>query len=270
VNRKVSSEKPFPSHHPHARKQSVQWNAVENTPPPTAHSSPHPLSLDPINETELSNSPLTPGLASPAIGGPSEPPPPHAAPGVASSTANPSPRGLGIEFPSESRIGKRTGPKSASAGNLPIQGAETLLWAYAQVSGSVEIDQDTVDYSSLSNIRTKLARSGPIGGGRMDLHDRTPNSAPPTDGSWSSFFGLPSLSPYRNTSSSPSSFLSNMVSARSSSARMAPPSPSGAPNALTTFNPPQSMLAVDLTLGPGESKTCTRTFSNQQEPALIT
>jgi RAB6A-GEF complex partner protein 2 len=142
-----------------------------------------------------------------------------------------------------------------------------LLWAYAQVSGSVEIDQDTVDYGNLSTIRTKLARSGPIGGGRMDLHDRTPNSAQQNDGSWSSFFGLSSLSPYRNSSpSSPSSFLSSMLSVRSSSARMTPPpGPSGIPNALPTFNPPQSMLAVDLTLAPGESKTCARPFSNQHE-----
>lgn len=40
---------------------------------------------------------------------------------------------------------------------------------------------------------------------------------------------------------------------------MPQPGPSGAPNSLPTFNPPQSMLAVDLTLAPGESKTYTYT-----------
>lgn len=209
---------------------------------------------------------MTPGFPSPALGGSStEPPPPHAAPGVPSSIAS---RGVGIDFP---RADNRAGPKSASVGVLPIQGAETLLWAYAQVSGSVEIDQDTVDYSNLSNIRNKLARSGPIGGGRMDLHDRSPNSAQQSEGSWSSFFGLSSLSPYRTSSPSPSSFLSSMLSVRSNPARMTPqPSPSGAPNSLPTFNPPQSMLAVDLTLAPGESKTCAYTsLQHHQSPLIV-
>ncbi|KIM32590.1 hypothetical protein M408DRAFT_62228 [Serendipita vermifera MAFF 305830] len=251
-DRKVSSEKPFPSNHPHARKQSVQWNLIENVPPPTAHLSPHPLSLDVINEVDLASPPVTPGFPSPALAGSSaEPPLPHAAPGAPSSTDS---RGAGIEFP---RGGNR---KSASVGILPIQGAETLLWAYAQVSGNVEIDEDTVDYSNLSIIRTRVARSGPIGGGRMDLHDRNTGSPQQTEGSWSSFFGLSSLSPYRNTSPSPSSFLSSMLSVRANPARMMPqPGPSGAPNSLPTFNPPQSMLAVDLTLAPGESKTYTYT-----------
>ncbi|KAG8835777.1 hypothetical protein FRC17_001171 [Serendipita sp. 399] len=159
-------------------------------------------------------------------------------------------RGLGIDFPSTTRADGRPGPRSASAGTLPIQGSETLLWAYAQVVGNFECDDRIVDSVVLASIRTKLTRSGPVGAGRMDLYDQTPGSTRGTGSGWSSFLGFRSP---RATPPAPGSFFSGLFSNRSSPAMNNSSDTSG--EAIPILVPSQIVLAVDLTLAPGESKT---------------
>ncbi|CAG7852368.1 SubName: Full=Uncharacterized protein {ECO:0000313/EMBL:CCA68600.1} [Serendipita indica DSM 11827] len=242
-NRKALSEKPFPANHPHARKVSVQWHSVEQG-PPTAMPSPHPLSLDPISEINSPTSPSTPAMPSPAIAADS-------LSAYPTETARSIPKGLGIDFPSSTRIPDKSGPRSASAGTLPIQGAETLLWAYAQVIGNVEFDPSIINNTVITSIKSRLARGGPIGGGRMDLHDKSPSSNQPSPNSWSSLFGFSSP---RTPASTQTSFLSGLLSSRPTPGRLGQ-TVTDDPNTLPTFTPPQSMLAVDLTLAPGESRT---------------
>jgi hypothetical protein len=256
-NRTTSAEKPFPANHPHARKISVQWGtstSVVDSGPPTASASPHPLPLDSISEGTSFN-PQTPAFPSPSVHSAAlNTMPPHAVPELPSSIANPIPRrGLGIEFPSV--LIEDRGPRSASAGTLPIPGTETLLWAYAQVSGNVEFEPASVEPKALSDLRMRLKKNGPVGGGRMDLHEMTPGSAQPSEGIWSSLFGRSVATAPVTKNTTPTGWMSGWL--RSPAAlRMANSDGSTSADTMWTFNPPQSMLVVDLTLMPGETKSC--------------
>lgn len=183
--------------------------------------------------------------------------PPHAAPELPSSIANPIPRrGLGIEFPSVA--GEDRGLRSASAGTLPIPGTETLLWAYAQMSGNVEFEPASVEPKAMSDLKMRLKKKGPIGGGRMDLHEMTPGSAQPSEGIWSSLFGRSAAAAPVTRSTTPTGWMSGWLRSPAAlkMASQANSDGSTSGDTMWTFNPPQSMLAVDLTLMPGETKSC--------------
>jgi len=230
---------------------------VDNGPPTTTPSpSPYPLPLDSISEGTSLN-PQTPAFPSPSLDSAAfDPMPPHAVLELPSSIANPIPRrGLGIEFPSAAGDGR--GPRSASAGTLPIPGTETLLWAYAQVSGNVEFEPASVEPKALYDLKMRLKKNGPVGGGRMDLHEMTHGSTQPSDGMWSSLFGR-SAATALVTRTAPTGWMSGWLrspaTVRMPNQANSDSSTSG--DTMWTFNPPQSMLAVDLTLMPGETKSC--------------
>lgn len=223
-----------------------------------------PLTLDSISESTSPVSPLTPAVSSPLpndLHGIPDTKIPHSPPGqpYSHSAHNQSTQGLGIAFGSPaSRQMATPKPRSASSAAFAAQGAETLLWAYAQLSGTVEIDPGAVKEGSIGTLRLRLAQSTPVGGGRMDLYDQTRGKS---DAGWSSWFSVPSLTSIRQASPAPTSFLSSLLSVRPNPTRTPDQaSPDSPANVLSTFNPPQSMLAVDLNLLPGESKTCKTLF----------
>jgi len=227
--RVVSSEMALPVGHPHARKQSLQFN-VSQTPLATSES----LSLAPVTGIHSSPVPLTPLAPSP----------------LSQSMV------YGRSRPSVSR--KPSGePRTPSKFNPP--GYETLLWAYVQLSGTVELDPAFSRPEAVRQLAAKLAKR-PVGGGSLDLKEMSSYStaSSPLSG-LGALLGLrspPTESPARGTPSR-GGFLSTMFSPRPTPVRSDGTSGSAAPSgSLTTFEPPQSLLAVDLALAPGESKSC--------------
>jgi len=262
--RVISSEMPLPAGHPHTRKQSVQLNIQQPS---------ESLSLAPIADLHSSPIPLTPLAPSPLSQSivynpstPSPPPPPSPSQTLeqqSRSNSAPPPRlGLGIELsspprPSVSRS-LSDGPRSPSNFNPP--GYETLLWAYAQLSGTVELDPAFSRPEAVRHLTAKLAKR-PVGGGSLDLKESmyNPVAASPLGGLGALLgFGSPSPvgSPAPGTPGR-GGFLSSMFSPRPTPARLDVASGGAVPSgSLTTFEPPQSLLAVDLALAPGESKSC--------------
>ena len=268
--RVISSEMALPAGHPHARKQSVQLN-LPQTPLATGES----LSLSPVTATHSSPVPLTPLAPSPLsqsmVYGRSTSTSPPVSPFQTSGQQTqppsvPPPKlGLGIELSSPPRFSvsrKPSGePRTPSKFNPP--GYETLLWAYAQLSGTVELDPAFSRPEAVRQLAAKLAKR-PVGGGSLDLKELSPypTTSSPLSG-LGALLGLsspPIGSPGRGTPSR-SGFLSTMFSPRPAPARSDGTSGSAASSgSLTTFEPPQSLLAVDLALAPGESKSC-KTFN---------
>ena len=133
-----------------------------------------------------------------------------------------------------------------------------------QLSGTVELDPAFSRPKAIRPLAAKLAKR-PVGGGSLDLKEMSPHptSSSPLSG-LGALLGLsspPIGSPGRGTPSR-SGFLSTMFSPRPAPVRSDGASSSAAPfGSLTTFEPPQSLLAVDLALAPGESKSC-KTFNH--------
>ncbi|PVF97533.1 Rgp1-domain-containing protein [Serendipita vermifera] len=252
TKQRMPADKPFPSNHPHARKQSIQWDQAELEHSSTLH--PNALPLESISESGTPS----PSSPSPSFSEASTQSVHLQGLEISSQAVSSHPRGLGIDFPSSASAESRKGAKSSSTGTLPIYGAETLLWAYAQLSGHVEIEPTAADPDKISAIRSQLKRGGPVGGGSMDLHHL--NSAPSqtNEGGWSNLFGssVRSLVSSGTSPSAPSSFLSSLLSPRLSTPKIPKATEKEDPSdSLITFGPPQSMLVVDLTLMPGESRT---------------
>jgi len=266
--RVISPEMVLPAGHPHARKQSLQLNVQQ-----ALLSTSESLSLAPVTDIYSSPIPLTPLAPSPlsqsVVYGQStssSPPPPSSLQTSEqqsrSNSAPPPKLGLGIELSSPTRpsVSRSVsgGPRSPSNFNPP--GYETLLWTYAQLSGSVELDPAFSRPDAVRHLAAKLAKR-PVGGGSLDLKESISNSAPssPLSGLGALLgFGSPSPmgSPVHGTPSR-SGFLSSMFSLRPPPARSDGASGGATPSgSLTTFEPPQSLLAVDLALAPGESKSC--------------
>jgi RAB6A-GEF complex partner protein 2 len=265
--RVVSSEMPLPANHPHARKQSVQLHVPQTalstsgalslapvTDPTSSLVPPIPLAPSPLSQSMLYNqsTPVSPLSPSPFQTTGQQP---------RSPSAPPPKLGLGIELsppprPSVSRSlsgGPRTPP------NFNPPGYETLLWAYAQLSGTVELDPAFSRPEAVRHLAAKLAKR-PVGGGSLDLKASTSNStaSSPLGGLGALLgFGSPSSTGTPPGTPSRSGFLSSMFSPRPTPIRSDGASSSAAPpGGLTTFEPPQSLLAVDLALAPGESKSC--------------
>ncbi|KAI1789190.1 Rgp1-domain-containing protein [Ganoderma leucocontextum] len=325
----------LPPNHPHARKQSLldgQLQLQDLRPPPTMSpftSSPNPsmstfsLSLDPIAEAASTspNAPTTPYIRSPLPNSdlpnvrkqiPSGP--------QASATANANghpyhldelPRGpprrppqLGLGYgapPAASPTAYLKPPRTAFSSSFPIANTELILYAYAQLLGTLTVTPlpdapSSPDQSrNLNRLRTRLLKRKAVGGGSMDISSSL--SAQP---------GSPT-SPTRRVSHGRSSSLSaGLLSILSPSSPGLQPTPqpfipghrARTSSVFSLFSsgqsPPQSsrsavglglstsvseddeidpdqplptlevqpsMLAVDLSLGPGESRTYTYTLN---------
>jgi len=257
------------SNHPHARKHSVldaldYLSPTTSVPPlpytPNSSTSSFTVALDAITEGVQSPYLSTPTLGSPTI----EPvglPPPY---GYPSRPHRPAPIGLGRPRPAN----------------------ELILYSYAQLSGSLLLATPTDLSDHAKSLRSALLNRGVMGGGRMDITSslNSPNPASP-----------PLRSPkHRHTHTRSSSFsagllsilsptLASSISTPNQSSAFSPRWPSNLPSGwmsssssspsafgverdidpeepLPTLEIQPSMLAVDLSLAPGESRTCTFFF----------
>ncbi|KAH9927442.1 Rgp1-domain-containing protein [Epithele typhae] len=313
----------LPPNHPHARKNSVldgQLQLQDLRPPPSMSPfspTPNPsvsafsLSLDPIEEASSTSpgTPNTPYIPSPVgnhdmanvrthiASGPSDsvtkqsngyayPPrdPPH----------RPSQLGLGRgPPPSPSTASLPKVPRTAFSSSFPALNNELILYAYAQISGSLVItplpDASTSpnEARNLNRLRSRLLKRKAVGGGSMDISSSlTAPGSPATGPSRRSHGRSTSLSgtlfsvlaPGAGTPPSQQPFVpghrARNPSMFSLFSNVPPPAPSrsvgsslAAPMSedeevdpdvpLPTLEVQQSMLAVDLNLGPGESRTYT-------------
>jgi len=285
----------LPPNHPHARKHSVldgQILSDQQQSPVTssASNSTFSLSLDPISESMPSPFP------------PSVPATPITDPYLSGQQHRPSQLGLGhpgglSHFP----------PRTAFSSAFPQSNTELILYAYAQLTGSLSVTPvpniiiTPEQVNTLNSLRSSLLKRSVIGGGSMDitsslhsnhqrihLGSRRPHRRSSSFSSGLlSFISAPSPPPSAPNLTSlstpallpPSQTWSPSHHPRTQAQSVSPriPSPSSSStlglqngNAvgeemdpdtpLPTFEVPQVMLAVDLSLGPGESRTCTYPF----------
>ncbi|KAG9018182.1 hypothetical protein FRB90_011931 [Tulasnella sp. 427] len=187
--------------------------------------------------------------------------------------------------------GKSSAGRSAFTSSFAPPNTEVLLWSYAQLLGTIELDESNgvVSSEGMAGLRSQLnaLRSDRIiGGGRMDIG--APATPSPLSGAGSrtrrglisSFlsvgmggsnapspvspggalgFGLGAISSFWN-SPAPSP-VSTGFGMRAGNAAVASPMAGvsgGLPEtALPTFETQPSMLAIDLNLAPGESRSYT-------------
>ncbi|EJD04560.1 Rgp1-domain-containing protein [Fomitiporia mediterranea MF3/22] len=263
----------LPANHPHARKQSVQDATLETqlqlkelsspAPPGSASTSAFSLSLDTISENNADTHQYPPRRRPPNLG-------------------------LGLGAPPRITA-EHQPPHTAFSSTFVQSGAELLLYAYAQLSGTVMLCTDSSQGESLTRtqalnaVRYALQRKQAFGGGRMDIsssldgrpgepssrHNRSNGHAraaslstglmsllsPPTSSHqpWipSHKARSPSLiaSLISPSVSSPASISSR--SGTDSFEEVTPETP------LPTFEVQPVMLAVDLVLAPGQSRTYT-------------
>ncbi|KAI0761670.1 Rgp1-domain-containing protein [Trametes elegans] len=327
----------LPPNHPHARKQSildgqVQLQDIRTAPvnsPYTA--SPNPststfsLSLDPIAEAGSTSPgpPATPIFPSPIPGHDLPNLRTHIPSGPAPSKTSQKPNGTHIypsastreppRRPSQLGLGHGPPPSSPGAGpylkpprtafssTFPVPNTELILYAYAQVLGTLNISSvpDTGTNPEhariLSQLRSRLRKRKAVGGGSMDItsslsaHSLAPGSGGPagrrgSHGRSSSISaGLMSMLSPTGLVSAPSqqssvqghrARTSSVFSLFSNGAGQGPPTSRSAgvglglgtsmpedevdpDEPLPTFEVQPSMLAVDLSLSPGESRTYT-------------
>ncbi|KAL4069146.1 Rgp1-domain-containing protein [Scleroderma citrinum] len=277
-----TSEFQLPPHHPHARKHSVldgqaQLSEVPAPPPPPAlASSSTPtfsIALDPIAE-----SPVSPYLGSPS---PRSPP--------LNDPLKPTPLKRESQLFPRSTQGKSPhlnlghGPPPAPASRSVVlpraSTTEVILYSYAQLLGAVSItplpgaSMSQEHAKTLNGLRARLLKRPIVGGGSMDITSRQRVQERKRSHSRASSLtsGLLSLlSP--SSSSVPSSPIQSSPppwktgNPRSPTAASSPSSAlmNGGPQEdidaempLPTFEVQPTMLAVDLSLTPGESRTYT-------------
>ncbi|KAL0945622.1 hypothetical protein HGRIS_014776 [Hohenbuehelia grisea] len=324
---------PLRPNHPHARKQSVldgqNQIQIDNMPykPPlpqqvplsaSAATSTFSLALDPISESAIS-SPMMPSssMPSPGIDSPVASPfafPPQAglpnADGPSNAHSYPPQRErhhphLGLGRPPVGPIPGIVPPRTAFSSTFPQANTELVLYAYAQLSGTLYLTplpgtQATPDQAyALRYARSALTRGAVVGGGSMDITSslRHPQSAT------SAGLGRPSPRRTHSRSSSISAGLLSLLSPSMLTSSASAPNrasmavghrsrtlsqsgvqpPGSAPPAISMFSgtglglgsgaeediDPEaplptlevqpSMLAVDLALLPGESRSYTYT-----------
>ncbi|KAF8330350.1 Rgp1-domain-containing protein [Cantharellus anzutake] len=192
-----NAQSSIPLHHPHARKQSVTDSLPElqETQAVSAQSG-FTQSLDTISEVGSTQaSPSKNGLA--------------AAPALNSSGrsfARQGPKGQATNIPPRLRGDgidhRRPPPRSASAAASTFSslshmfqapGQQTLLWAYAQLVGTFELEPTLVPAHEADVLRAHLRAGMALGGGRMDIDNA--NQSPYTFGFLPSLFSsAPSIS----------------------------------------------------------------------------
>lgn len=268
----------IPKSHPHARKESVhdaQSQLHDISPLPSGASTPFTASLDTINESAPTSADTSPAPTTPAF------------PGIGdffslnkknlldASVVRDSTRGPHRPIPLSQTRRKSIGhgpppmspgiahlsPRTTFSSSFSPPGTEVLLWAYAQLAGTIELDTMTVPSDEVDFLRSRLRTGGAVGGGRMDIDaSRSPGNK---GGFISSFFASPTLSP-SSARSSPS-LLSSLFSPSPVMSPGRHPASYGAgigigqdSEAMPTFESQQSMLVVDLNLAPGESRSCER------------
>ncbi|KAG6914179.1 hypothetical protein DXG01_001923 [Tephrocybe rancida] len=276
---------PLQRTHPHARKSShfdlapSLSTPTPSSPFPSPYSYPAPapqtpsgssstfsLALDPIAEGPLPPSPYPSTPSLPSISHAPFLPNAHLPLAPAPPARRPPNIGIGLGLPS-------------TGGNA---GSELILYAYAQLRGTLHLlpapssPPTNTNDDATNALRVRLSRKGTMGGGRMDISASLAPSPLPTPGS------RHRRRPTHARSSSFSGGLMNLLAASPvpSSPVPSPQSPRfpALPSAglglgidgpatededvdpeapLPTLNIPPAVLAVDLRLAPGESRTYT-------------
>lgn len=290
------------------------------SPTPNASMSTFSLSLDPIAEAGSTSpgAPATPYIPSPIQNSdmsdvrtqiPTIPSHPtgmktngHAYPPLPRDPPRrPSQLGLGHgPPPAASTASALRPPRTAFSSSFPISNTELILYAYAQLLGSLTITPLPDAPSSpdqarnLNRLRTRLLKRKAVGGGSMDITSSLsaqslssttsgPSAQRGSHGRSSSLsaalLSMLSPAPITPSPSQQQPFVpghrarnSSVFSLFSSGQGAPPPSRSAVGLGLNTAPPEEeevdpelplptlevqpSMLAVDLSLGPGESRTC--------------
>lgn len=250
----------------------IHLNETQPPPPPpslaSSSSSTFSLALDPIAETPTSPYPGTPLLRSPSLTDSLDQRPLKMAPQT-HVPRRPPQLSIGLGY------GPPPSPQSTSARSMTLVGAhsELILYSYAQLLGTVSITPlpgtvMTPEHAqTLSALRAKLSKRTVVGGGSMDItsHQRIQErrrSHGRSSSLTSSLFSLLSPATYSAPSTPLPSSQSFSGPARAPSVGQSdvglgihgedidPDAP------LPTFDVQPAMLAVDLVLAPGESRTC--------------
>ncbi|KAI0757446.1 Rgp1-domain-containing protein [Daedaleopsis nitida] len=308
----------LPPNHPHARKQSVldgQLQLQDLRPPPSmspfapspnASMSTFSLSLDPIAEAGSTSpsSPATPYLPSPIpnsdipnSNGLLQPPAKGRDP-----ARRPSQLGLGHgPPPSASSAAYLNPPRTAFSSTFPVANTELILYAYAQLLGTLiitplpEAPSSPDQARNLNRLRARLLKRKAIGGGSMDISSSlsaqsiSPTGATGRRGSHGRSAslsagllsilspGVPARSPSQQSFVPGHRARTSSVFSLFSNEQPPPPSRSAVglglnttaldeeemdpDTPLPTFEVQPSMLAVDLSLAAGESRTYTYTLT---------
>ena len=271
---------PLSSNHPHARKNSVldgnlQLHEMSHSLPPSpyalsASTSSFSLILDPIAENSSLPYPPSPLSASPIA----EPSFTSKLPRTTPLKPGRRPPQIGLGQPSS--ISMSNVLRTAFSSSFPQPNTELILYSYAQLTGTVTITPPSgifpthAQLNTLHNVRSSLSKRPAVGGGSMDitssLHQQhTPHRRSSHSRSASLSSGLLSLlspsSLVTSASTPPATpFLSPNLSANRDGEKdglgilaqdeINPETP------LPTFEVQPTMLAVDLCLLPGESRSC--------------
>ncbi len=163
---------PVPPDHPHARKLSDAPVPI----PQSASSSSFALSLDPISE---STSPIPP---TPIFPSPARSPSPFASPhvaGISKSASAAYPPRLGSQHTTQAFLGNGRPPSLRS---LPSDNTELVLYAYVHLTGSFFLlpPSSLARPSALAALQRQ--KRGPRGGGSMDIGVASPPPPPPRRG----------------------------------------------------------------------------------------
>ncbi|KAI6153006.1 Rgp1-domain-containing protein [Pisolithus tinctorius] len=270
-----TSDFQLPPHHPHARKQSLadgqtQFCEVPPPPPPpdlaSSSTSTFSLALDPIAESPVTPYPGTPSPNSPPINEPiRKSPAPKREP-----QPQPHLRPPPIQSSGRSSLGHGTPPPRNAV--LPNYNTELILYSYAQLLGTLSVTplpgvtMSPEHAKALTALRMRLlkrpiernkrqGRTLSLASGLFSLLSPTSSSSAPSS-------PLQSSSPWRSGRPRTTSVTSATPSTASSS-----PSTNGFNDTeeenvdpempLPTFEVQPAMLAVDLSLAPGESRTYT-------------
>lgn len=257
----------LPSSHPHARKHSVVYDDILSS-QPISHPSPYPLStpntasassfqisLDSITENGTSS--YTPTLSEyPSLSDVTHSP-------QESQGRRPLTLGLGLPpvvpgtGPPNLRPRSIGGhpPHTAFSTTFPLPSTELLLYAYAQLTGTLSVDPAFVPTSSeLLDLRDALRKKAAVGGGSLDIGSGTHRRR-----ASGGFFGFLSSSYAPNNTASKGSVAGGDLT-------LAGSKDEDGDDALPTLETQPSMLAVDLTLAAGETRSCTCSFTCLRTP----
>ena len=284
----------------HIHLNEVQRPSPTPAPPPglaSSSSSTFSLALDPIAETPTTPYPGTPLPRSPSLTDSldqhSFKTTSHPYPSRPFQSRRPPQLGLGHGPPPADP--QPTSTPSLRNGTLVSSNSELILYSYAQLLGTVSIAplpgvvMNPDQAQTLAALRLKLLKRTVVGGGSMDItsHQRIQGrrrSHGRSASLTSSFFSLLSPSTYSMPSTplpSSQSWAPGRPRTPSMTSASSGPPVNGQQNGvglglinggteedvdpdtpLPTFDVQPAMLAVDLILGPGESRTCERSFSS--------
>ncbi|KAI6040056.1 Rgp1-domain-containing protein [Pisolithus marmoratus] len=249
-----------PPHHPHARKQSLldgqaKFSEVPAPPPPpglaSSSTSTFSLALDPIAESPVTPCPGTPSPKSPPINEPIRRPQPHLRPPLTPSSGRSSQLGLGYGTPPSRSV------------VLPDYNTELILYSYAQLLGTLSV----TPLPALTTLRMQLLKRPIIGGGSMDItsRHRVQERSKRQGRALSLASGLfsilsPSsalLHPWRSGRPRTTSILLRPSNLSANGLHDVEEENVDLEMPLPTFEVQPAMLAVDLSLAPGESRTYT-------------